>query len=396
MIDTTIHALKNLRREGIRTFLTLIGVIIGIAAIVALLSVGQGLNQAVATQLSQLGSNTVYVIPGNPFSGGSFSKINITQSDLDKIKSISNVTDVIPMYMTPVNVTFGKDNYGATALGIDPVEGKVFVDLGYYEVTDGQWLSKGDSSTILIGDKLATDAFEKEINIRKILLLNGQQFKVGGIITQKIQGSEVGSSNLIMMSVDAIKKLDPTIGPAETWIRTSSASDVTGVADKLKTYFDRKYGEKSVYVISSDQLLDQVNSIFGLITLFLVGIGSISIIVGGVGIMNAMVTSVVERTKEIGIMKALGASDFRVLAIFVLEAGFIGMIGGIIGIIIGYGLSILVAIIGAQSGFPLEAAINWEITLGTLAFSMILGMVAGAIPAYRAARMDPIEALRFE
>jgi putative ABC transport system permease protein len=319
-----------------------------------------------------------------------------TKIYLDKIKSISNVTDVIPMYMTPVNVTFGKDNYGATALGIDPLEGRVFVDLGYYEVTDGQWLSKGDSSTILLGDKLATDAFDKEISIRKILLLNGQQFKVGGIITQKIQGSEVGSSNLIMMSVDAIKKLDPTIGPAETWIRTTSASDVAGVADKLKTYFDRKYGEKSVYVISSDQLLDQVNSIFGLITIFLVGIGSISIIVGGIGIMNAMVTSVVERTKEIGIMKALGASDFRVLAIFVLEAGFIGMIGGTIGILIGYGLAILVAIIGAQSGFPLEAGITWEITIGALLFSMLLGMVAGAIPAYRAARMDPIEALRFE
>lgn len=396
MIDTTIHALKNLRREGVRTFLTLIGVVIGIAAIVALLSVGQGLNQAVETQLSQLGSNTVYVIPGNPFSGSSFSKISITQNDLDQIKSISNVSDVIPMYLTPVNITFGKDNYGATALGIDPIEGKVFVDLGYYEVTDGQWLSKGDSSSILIGDKLATDAFDKEISIRKILLLNGQEFKVGGIITQKIQGSDVSSSNLVMMSVDAIKKLDPTIGPSETWIRTTSASDVTEVADKIKKYFDRKYGEKSVYVITSDQLLDQVNSIFGLITIFLVGIGSISIIVGGVGIMNAMVTSVVERTKEIGIMKALGASNFRILAIFLLESAFIGAIGGIIGIAIGYGLSIIVAVIAQASGFPLEAGITWEITLGALAFSMLLGMASGALPAWRAANLDPIEALRYD
>jgi len=112
--------------------------------------------------------------------------------------------------------------------------------------------------------------------------------------------------------------------------------------------------------------------------------------------MNAMVTSVVERTKEIGIMKALGASNFRILSIFLLESGFIGMVGGIIGIAIGYGLSIIVAIIGAQSGFPLEAGITWEITLGALAFSMALGMVSGALPAWRAANLDPIEALRYE
>jgi len=268
--------------------------------------------------------------------------------------------------------------------------------LGYYALTDGQWISKSSSSSILIGDKLATDAFSKEITVRRTLLLNDQPFVVNGIIKQLIQGSGVGSSNLIIMSVDGIKTLSPDIGPTETWVRTSSASDVKDVADKITKYFDKQYGEKSVYVITSDQLLEQVNSIFGLITIFLVGIGSISIIVGGVGIMNAMVTSVVERTKEIGIMKALGASDLKILSIFILEAGFIGMIGGTIGIIIGYSLAILVAIIGAQSGFPLEAGITWQITLGSLAFSMALGMISGALPAYRAARLDPIEALRYD
>jgi putative ABC transport system permease protein len=395
MIDVVIHALKNLRREGIRTFLTLIGVVIGIAAIVALLSVGQGLNQAVATQLNQLGANTIYVIPGNPFAGSSSSRVTITESDLDKIRSINNVTDVIPLYILPVSLTFGKEVFGATALGVNPVDADVFFDLGYYKIIDGQWLAKDDSSSIVIGDKLAAEAFEKEVNGRKILLVNGMEFRVAGILNQIIQ-SEMSSLTLLMMSDTAIKKLSPTIGPSETWIRTSSASDVTSVADKITTYFEKQYGEKSVYVVTSDQLLDQVNQIFGLITIFLVGIGSISIIVGGIGIMNAMVTSVVERTKEIGIMKAIGASDFKILSIFILEAGFIGMIGGIIGIIIGYGLSILVALVAAQSGFPLEAGITWEITLGALTFSMLLGMISGALPAYRAARMDPIEALRYE
>ncbi len=395
MLDTVIHSLKNLRRERVRTFLTLIGVIIGIAAIVALLSVGQGLNQAVSSQLDQLGSNTIYVIPGNPYTGGSNSRITITESDLDKIRSVNNVSDVIPMYISPVTMTFNNEFFGATAMGVNIDDAQVFFDLDYYEIIDGQMISDGDSSSILIGDKLATDAFSKELVVRKKVLLNGQEFRVAGIFKMTIQ-SEISSANLVMMSDTAIKKLNPTIGPSETWVRTSSTSEVKNVAEKITNYFDKKYGEKSVYVISSDQLLEQVGQIFGLITIFLVGIGSISIIVGGVGIMNAMVTSVVERTKEIGIMKALGASDMKILSIFMLEAGFIGMIGGIIGILIGYGLSILVAIIGAQSGFPLEAGITWEITLGALIFSMLLGMVSGALPAYRAARMDPVEALRYE
>ncbi|MFA5125857.1 MAG: ABC transporter permease [archaeon] len=395
MMDVIIQSIKNLRREGIRTFLTLIGVVIGIAAIVALLSAGQGLTQAVENELEELGSNIVYLYPGDPYSVTANSTITITEYDLDKIRAITNVTDVLPMYMLPITIEFGNENFGALAMGLDMEDAKVFTDMGYYELVEGQWVSKGDSSSILIGEKVAEEAFDKPINVRKILLINEQEFRVAGIVDDSIMSS-TGMGGLIMMSVEAIKKLEPSIGPSETWIRTASASDVEEVSEKIKSYFDKKYGEKSAYVITSEQLLEQVNAIFGLITIFLVGIGSISLIVGGIGIMNAMVTSVVERTKEIGIMKALGASNFKILAIFLLESGFIGIIGGIIGITIGYGLSIIIVIIGSQSGFPLEAAINWEITLGALAFSMLLGMLSGALPAWRAANLDPIEALRYE
>jgi len=395
MMDIIIHAMKNLRREGIRTFLTLIGVVIGIAAIVALLSAGQGLTLAVENELEQLGSNIIYLYSGDPYSGTSSTSITITEYDLDKVRAITNVTDVLPMYMLPVSITFGNENFGALAMGVDMEDAKIFTDMGYYKLIEGQWISKGDSYSVLIGKKVAEEAFDKPINVRKILFLNEQEFRVSGIIDDSIMSS-TGMGGIVMMSIEAIKKLDSSIGPSETWVMTSSANDVTEVSEKMKDYFNKKYGEKSVYVITSEQLLEQVNSIFGLITIFLVGIGSISIIVGGVGIMNAMITSVVERTKEIGIMKALGASNFKILAIFLLESGFIGMIGGIIGILIGYGLSIIIAIIGSQSGFPLEAAINWQITLGALAFSMLLGMISGAIPAWRAANLDPIEALRYE
>jgi putative ABC transport system permease protein len=134
----------------------------------------------------------------------------------------------------------------------------------------------------------------------------------------------------------------------------------------------------------------------GLITLVVAGIGGISLIVGGIGIMNSMVTAVLERTREIGLMKALGASNQRILIMFILEASFIGMIGGIIGILLGYGLSFIIAFIGTESGFTLFAAINPEITFGALAFSMIIGIISGLIPAIRAANLDPVVALRYE
>jgi putative ABC transport system permease protein len=394
MIDIVLQSIKNLKKEGVRTFLTLIGVVIGIGAIVSLLSVGQGLNLAVETQLEQLGSNTIYIIPGNPFSQA-VSRVTITQNDLDKIKSITNVTDVIPMYIYPVALEFNNEIKGIQAFGVDPTEGQVFIDMGYYEIVDGRWLEDSDSSSVVIGEKLAKEGFDKEINLRKLIVLNGIEYKVVGVIKNLIQ-TDVDSANLVMMSVNGIKKLAPNIGPAETWVRVNSSNDVKKASDKMKEYFDDKYGERSVYVITSDQLLEQVGSIFGLITLFLVGIGSISLVVGGVGIMNAMVTSVVERTKEIGILKALGASNSKILLLFILEAAFIGAIGGIIGITIGYILSIIVSIIAVGSGFPLQAAITWQITLGALAFSMIIGMVSGILPAKRAADMDPIEALRYD
>ena len=143
-------------------------------------------------------------------------------------------------------------------------------------------------------------------------------------------------------------------------------------------------------------MLEIINQIYGLITTVLVGIASISIIVGGIGIANAMIASVMERTKEIGIMKAIGASDNKILVMFLLEAGFIGVVGGIIGITLGYGISLLISYVAALSGLKLQTNFSLEIIIGALLFSMIVGMVSGYFPAKKAAKLDPVEALRYE
>ena len=207
-------------------------------------------------------------------------------------------------------------------------------------------------------------------------------------------GPNTGTS--VFMTLDAFNKIATNVSPSIIFVKTDSGSDVNYAVTQIKSYMDKKYGAKSVTVSSSDDLLKQVNAILGVITLVIAGIGGISLIVGGIGIMNAMITAVLERTKEIGLMKALGAANERILVMFILEAGFIGLIGGIIGILLGYGISALISFIGTSSGFALTAVMTPEITIGALVFALIIGIVSGLLPAIRAANLDPVVALRYE
>ncbi|VVB76055.1 FtsX-like permease family protein [uncultured archaeon] len=267
-------------------------------------------------------------------------------------------------------------------------------------VAEGRMLTKNDSAGIIIGDSIAKTLFDNELNVKKIVLINGVEYKVVGILKKESQsfGGGPSSNNTVFMSLEAYKRIvsEENLVPGIIFAKTFTSSDVTDAAAQIKDKLEKKYGKKSVTVTSSDQLLESINAVLGILTLFLVGIRGISLIVGGIGIMNAMITSVMERTKEIGLMKALGASNNRILMIFLLEASFIGAIGGAIGIVVGFSLSILVSVIGTAVGFSLVAYIGPEIAIGELLFSMFVGMVSGILPAINAAKIDPVVALRYE
>ncbi len=395
-IDVLENSIKNLRRAGMRTVLTLIGVIIGIAAIVSLLSVGQGLNVAVETQFQSLGSNTIFVIPGA--SAGGFSRVTLTDNDITQLESIRGVSDVVPIYGAAAILEYDGQKINVQVSSADAKKSSIFDSTGFFDVQEGRTFSKNDSQAVLIGDKIASDYFDKQIIPRKIVTINGEKFTVIGILKPQAQsfggGPNTGTS--VFMSLDAFNRIAQNVAPSIIFVKTTSGDDVSYAVDEIKSYLDKKYGEKSVMVSSADDLLDQVNAILGVITLVIVGIGGISLVVGGIGIMNSMITAVLERTREIGLMKALGASNQRVLILFVLEAGFIGMIGGIIGVILGYGLSLLISYLGASSGFALNSVINFEITIGALLFALVIGIVSGLLPAIRAANLDPVVALRYE
>jgi len=398
MIDVVLEAVKNLRREGLRTFLTLIGIIIGIAAIVSLLSIGAGLNSSITNELSGLGSDTVFLFPGGSISTtGSTSSVKLTDSDIRFVESVQGVKSVMRSYAGAATVQYGNERKSVGFSAADDKGLQEFLNLGYIEIVDGRWLENGESTSIVINEYMANKLFAKDIGLRKQLYVNGVEYKVVGIMKMTIQIPGLTSGTGIMFSTKSgFERLFPNPSPSRVMIKADSKDSVTDIAAKIKKHFEDEYGKKSVTVLTYDELLGTVNSLLSIVTIFLAGIAGISLIVGGIGIMNAMITSVIERTKEIGVMKALGASNFKILAIFLLEAAFIGALGGIIGIILGYALAILIGIVATSSGFALTASINAGITIGALLFSMLAGMLSGLYPASRAANMDPVNALRYE
>ncbi|HNV01407.1 MAG TPA: ABC transporter permease [archaeon] len=391
------NALKNLKRQGIRTFLTLLGVVIGVGAIVALLSIGTGLNIAINEAFESIGSNMIIIYAGNPMSM-SASDIKINDNDIKHIENISGIDRVIGYYVTQGTIEYGGEKKPIMIMGSDAEQSDFLEDTGMLGMSEGSLPKNNSLTAAVIGDGVANDLFSKKITLRKEFKINDETFKVVGIMEKQQQyaGDPESGNNIVWLTLTGFKRLDPNATPLEIIATVDTDEDIDEIVGEIEEYFEDKYGERSIYVASSEQMLDLVNQLYGLITMVLIGIASISIIVGGIGIANAMVASVMERTKEIGLLKAIGGSDNKILTMFLLEAGFIGMIGGLVGITIGYGISFLVSYAAKISGFVLQSNFSIEIILGALLFSMFVGMISGYFPAKKAAKLDPVEALRYE
>jgi putative ABC transport system permease protein len=376
--DYFLLSFQNLKRRKTQSWLTMIGIFISIATIFVLISLSIGLQNAVEEQFRILGTDKFFITPGGQLSApGTDAGAKLYMGDINQIMKVSGVKKVSYMVIGNAKLEFDKQLRFNTVIGLGLDTGDLYFESGSI---------KAFTNPLIVGD-----------NIK----INDKNFKVRGIMS-KI-GNPVDDKN-VYIPIDAARELFNITDERVDYltIQINDGENILEVAKnvekKLRQYRGVTEKNQDFVLLTPEELLGSFGSILSIITGFLLGIAGISLIVGAVGIANTMYTSVVERTKEIGVMKAIGARNSDILTIFVIEAGMLGLIGGAVGIILGIILGkslefIAVNFIGTNL---LVAAIPIWLIFACLLFSFIIGAISGAFPAYRAAKIVTVDALRYE
>ncbi len=395
-LETFTVALRNIRHQRLRSFLTLAGVIIGVAAIVALISVGDGLQNAVLSEFESIGLNTIAVEPG---SGGFLETAisrTLSDNDVEIMERINGVEAVIPLYYSNSNAFYRKESSGVMIIGFDPRHTEHLERMGYMNLLEGRMLESNDRYSFIIGENFTKNAFSNELGVKSRLEMEEKQFRIIGILDEGGIMMGGGFGGMAWMNKDIVKSVFDVEDPMEIMVIANSQDDVKRIVAEIEYELEKDHGSKDFYVMSMEQMLEGADMVLGLIQLVLVGIAAISLAVGGIGIMNTMFMAVLERTREIGVMKALGATNKKIRNMFIIEAGFIGIVGGILGSLFGFSLALLIGFASNAAGFNLPIEISPILFVQALLFAMVVGMISGYIPAKRASELDPVEALHYE
>ena len=391
--DYFLLALKSIRHRRLRTWLTVIGIVIGVAAIISLITLSRSLESTIGEQFSKFGANRI-LISAKGFQGpGTFSN-GLTTEDVKTIEKISGFVYVVPGLFRSAEVIY-RGETGFTLIGGIPAENyEDFYDDAGITFRDGRNIKDGEKNVAVIGARVATDMFGKEVYVGDKIEVRGEEFRVVGIL------DEIGSSqddNQISIPLDASRELFHEEDAVDVIIaQVKVNTEIALLQKEIEKELERKRGDTNFQVLTATQILEQINQVLGIMQIVLVGIAAISLLVGAIGIMNSMYTSVLERTKEIGIMKAIGAKNKDILLIFVIEAGLIGLVGGILGTLLGISLALAVGPFSQNAGFSLTITIEPLVVLLGLFFAFIVGIIAGILPAYHASKLKPIDALRYE
>jgi len=408
--DTFRTALKGLKANKSRSALTVLGIVIGITAIIMVVSLGKGAQNLILSQVQTMGSKTVAVAPGRHPKGITDVLSTFTDSlknkDLEALKNktnVPNLSKIMPVVFGSQTVTFGSETYRPTILGVTdlfaniydiyPEEGRIFTD---DEI-------KSYASVVIIGSKVKDELFSGEEALGKNVRIKGKSFRVIGIFGKKGQVSFLNFDEVAVVPyttaqeyIFGIKYFHRLV------IEADDEKNVPQTAEDIKTTLRNFHNitdpEKDDFFVETQaDAMAMVSTVTDVLTLFLAAIAAISLLVGGVGIMNIMLVSVTERTREIGLRKAVGATGKDILNQFLFEAVILTAVGGLFGIVLGAVLSFATAV--ALSQF---ANLNWNFTFPVwaallgLAVSTLIGLIFGLYPARKASRKSPIEALRYE
>jgi len=397
-------AFKNLKHRGLRSWLTILGVLIGIAAVVSLISMGQGLQSAITGQFSSLDVDKLTIQNAGTGFGppGSTSVEKLNQHDVDLLKSVRGVDLVLPRLIRVVKAEYN-NQLSFSYIASNPEEEELIdliVDSLNVELESGRFLTSSDKGKIVLGNDFSNDdMFGKPIRVGSSIKIQDKNFEVIGIL-KKASTFQVNSV-IIMPEEDLVDILGIEKGEQDIIVvQVEDPDEIEQVAksieDKLRKDRNLKIGQEDFSVETPSQSLEAVSTILNIINLIVAGIAAISLLIGSIGITNTMYTSVLERTKEIGVMKAIGAQNKDILFVFMIESGLLGLVGGIVGALAGLGLA-FTASIGANSALGtdlFQVSPSIPLLFGAIAFSFIVGILAGIVPALQASNMNPVEALR--
>ena len=403
--DYLKFAIDGMLSRRLRSWLTMIGIFIGIIAVVSLISLGQGMQNAIDEQLKTIGSNRIIITPGGggamagPMTAG-FVASKLYEDDVDAVKKVRGIEGAVGTLVKSVRVEFkGETKYTTCyASATDPETMDFVENIDYFMVEEGKYPKENEKYKAAIGIELTNDFFDKKVKLGDTITIEGTEFEVVAI--NKKSGSPMHDRKVSIPLKTAREMFDMPKEIMSIFAETKPGFEPSDVAEsvkeKLRKEHNVKKGEEDFSVVTSEQMIGSFKEILVMIQAVLIGIAAISLIVGGVGIMTTTYTSVIERTKQIGLMKAIGAKNYNILLIFIIEAGLLGVVGGVIGVLIGLGMSKGVEIIAAENGIEiLKAYMGWDLILGALLFSFIIGCVSGFLPARRASKMNPVDALRY-
>lgn len=381
-------AFKSILSHKLRSLLTMLGIIIGVTAVIALVAIGQGTTKQVTEQVQGLGSNLLTV---NIFGRGAATTIDYKKAET--FADIDGIAAIAPVNSQNASVKFGNKSVNVNTVGTN----MNFLDVQNYELAAGRFIAQIDldvyQKVAVIGSETAAELFGGDNPVGAYVLINGNRFKVVGLLAPKGESAMGASDEIVIVPITTAERAFRSPGVRTVYALVEDEKRIDWTTALLENELSRIFrGNTNSYrVFSQQDLLETVSSISDTLTLALGGIAAISLVVGGIGIMNIMLVSVTERTREIGIRKAIGAKRKDIVFQFLIEAVVLSGLGGLIGIGAGVGVAELVS---KTTG--MDVVYSAEIMLFAFGFSMAIGVLFGLFPANKAARLKPIEALRFE
>ena len=406
-----LEALENLSANKLRSFLTVLGIVIGVAAVIAMLSIGRGAQDSITSRIESMGTNLIYITRGSTSTSGVQSATGsagtLTLDDADALAGLQNVVAIASSTESFVQVVYQGNNTRTRLMGVTPA----YVTVSSMTLADGEFISESNQTSralvVVLGSGVAEDLFgSTEGVVGMKVRLNGQSYKVIGVLASKGGTGFMNQDDQVFVPLStALYRLvggmrfrgSSTI--SQITVKASSNKTVDKVVESITLAMRELHGTvegaDDFTVTSQKDTLAAATQVSDTLTLFLGGIAGISLAVGGIGVMNIMLTTVTERTHEIGLRKAIGARRHDILIQFLVESMVLSLIGGLIGAALGWGVANLMGQVNF-SGSTITPSVGLDSVLLATTFSIAVGLFFGIYPATRAARLQPVDALRYE